>query len=189
MQLHVQTEGEMNPTVVFDCGLGVSLASSDWSLIHPEITKVSRTIVYDRAGLGLSDKSSKPRTSEQIVEELHALLVNTEEKPPYILVGHSLGALNVCLFANKYPEKVAGVVLVDGGSVNFYKDYFKTPILYFVNYVFELLKLISYPSFWFSATYFSTTINLFTNSSFESCIYLFWAVFTSKYLLKMLHQM
>lgn len=128
-KIHIHAEGKANPTVIFDCGHGVSLASSDWSLVHPEISKVARTIVYDRAGMGLSDKSKKPRTSEQIVEELHALLVNTEEQPPYILVGHSLGALNVCLFANEYPEKVAGVVLVDGGSVNFYKNYFKTPTL------------------------------------------------------------
>lgn len=128
-QLHYYGEGEPSPTVVFDCGHGVSLSNTDWSLVQPEVAKQARTIVYDRAGMGLSKKSKKPRTSEQIVEELHSLLVNSGEEAPYLLVGHSLGALNMCLFAHKYSEKVAGIVLIDGGSVDCYRNYFKTPTL------------------------------------------------------------
>ena len=32
---------------------------------------------------------------------------------PYVLVGHSLGALNMQVFASKYPDDVAGMVLLD----------------------------------------------------------------------------
>ncbi|MGX7594511.1 alpha/beta fold hydrolase [Planococcus plakortidis] len=37
----------------------------------------------------------------------------TNVKPPYILVGHSFGGLNIRLYASLYPEEVAGVLLLD----------------------------------------------------------------------------
>ncbi|MCX7121680.1 MAG: alpha/beta fold hydrolase [Gammaproteobacteria bacterium] len=39
-------------------------------------------------------------------------------KPPYILVGHSVGGLYMQLFAREYPHEVSGVVLVDSVSPN-----------------------------------------------------------------------
>ncbi len=56
---------------------------------------------------------SKPRTGKEIITELHEILVNADIKPPYILVGHSLGGLYVSLYARHYPHETAGVVLVD----------------------------------------------------------------------------
>ncbi|MBE1556264.1 alpha/beta fold hydrolase [Sporosarcina limicola] len=129
IKLHIYVEGVGSPTVIFDTGHGTCSAVTEWSLVQPEVAKITRTIVYDRAGMGWSEESKNSRNSEQIVEELHSLLVNSDEKPPYILVGHSFGALNMILFANKYPDKVAGLVLVDGGSVDFYRNYFKAPKL------------------------------------------------------------
>ena len=41
------------------------------------------------------------------------MLTNSGLKPPYILVGNSIGGLNVRLFAFRYPREVAGLVLVD----------------------------------------------------------------------------
>lgn len=57
--------------------------------------------------------SPTARTSQQIVDDLHALLTNAHIEGPYVLVGHSFGGLNVILYASQYPEEVAGVVLVD----------------------------------------------------------------------------
>ena len=44
------------------------------------------------------------------------LLETLKIKPPYILVGHSLGGLYMQLFAKTYPNQVAGVVLIDSTS-------------------------------------------------------------------------
>lgn len=63
--------------------------------------------------MGESDRGKKPRTSQQIVTELFALLKNIKLKAPYVLVGHSFGGLNVRLYASQHPEQVAGMVLVD----------------------------------------------------------------------------
>ena len=48
-----------------------------------------------------------------MVHELHALLWNAGIEAPYILVGHSFGGLLMRLYAHKYPEDIAGMVLVD----------------------------------------------------------------------------
>jgi pimeloyl-ACP methyl ester carboxylesterase len=109
--LHLNVVGQGSPLVVLDSGLGGS--SLDWSLVQPEIAKLTRVCSYDRAGYGWSDPGPAPRTSRRIVDELHLALANAGLAPPYILVGHSFGGFNVRFFAGHYPEEVAGLVLVD----------------------------------------------------------------------------
>ncbi len=110
-RLHIHCMGQGEPTVVFDSGLPGS--SLSWCYVQPEVAKFARTCSYDRAGLGWSESSPNPRTSQQITEELRALLSNAGIRPPYVLVGHSFGGLTVRLYASEYPEEVAGMVLVD----------------------------------------------------------------------------
>ncbi len=110
-KLHMIDEGSGGPTVVIDAGVGCN--SLDWSLVQPEIAKFTRVITYDRAGYAWSDASPLPRTSATIVQELHVLLQNSDVPGPYILVGHSFGGCNMMLYANTYPDEVAGIVLVD----------------------------------------------------------------------------
>jgi pimeloyl-ACP methyl ester carboxylesterase len=110
-RLHMHVEGEGSPTVVLDAGAGgFSLA---WELIRPVIARVTRVMVYDRAGLGWSDPSPLPRNADVMAEELHALLTNGNIPGPYILVGHSLGGPVARQFAARYTNEVAGLVMVD----------------------------------------------------------------------------
>jgi len=113
-RLHIHCsgpEGDGGPTVVMDAGIGE--CSLGWGLVQPEIARFARVCTYDRAGLGWSDSAPTPRTSQQIVRDLHALLTNAGIGPPYVLVGHSFGGLNARLYASQFPEDVAGIVLVD----------------------------------------------------------------------------
>jgi pimeloyl-ACP methyl ester carboxylesterase len=110
-RLRVERRGNGNPTVVMDAGLCQVMKT--WDRVVPEIAKFVQVVVYDRAGLGGSDPGPRPRTSQQNVNELHALLNNAGVAGPYVLVGHSFGGLNVRLFASQYPAEVAGVVLID----------------------------------------------------------------------------
>ncbi|MCB0111099.1 MAG: alpha/beta hydrolase [Caldilineaceae bacterium] len=110
-RLHIYCEGRGSPTVIMESGLGDS--SLIWALVRPESVKRTRTCVYDRAGLGWSEPSPRPRTAATIVEELHTLLVNGDIAGPYVLVGHSIGGAYVRLYAHNYPESVVGMVLVD----------------------------------------------------------------------------
>lgn len=102
---------EGSPTVVLEAGLGDS--SSVWNRVQPEVAKFTRVCSYDRAGLGGSEPAPVPRTIETLVADLHTLLTNAKVSSPYVLVGHSLGGLLTRLYASRYPNEIAGMVLVD----------------------------------------------------------------------------
>jgi pimeloyl-ACP methyl ester carboxylesterase len=103
--------GEGSPTVLLEAGLGGD--HSAWAMVQPETAAFAHVCSYDRANTGLSDAAPTPRTSADVVADLHALLSAAALPGPYILVGHSFGALHVRLYAHTYPAEVAGLVLVD----------------------------------------------------------------------------
>lgn len=108
--MHLYCTGRGTPIVLLESGLWGD--SEDWFKVQLEISKVTRVCSCDRTGMGFSD----PRPdSRNIANNLHALLTNAEEKPPYILVGHSLGGIHVRVYENLYPAEVVGMVLVDSG--------------------------------------------------------------------------
>jgi pimeloyl-ACP methyl ester carboxylesterase len=110
-QLHIDCRGNGSPTVVMEAGL--TEPSLMWALVQPQVSTQTRVCVYDRAGLGWSDTSPKPRTAEVMVEELHTLLNNANIAAPYVMVGHSTGGMLVRLYAHSYPAEVVGMVQVD----------------------------------------------------------------------------
>lgn len=114
--LFIKSEGKGTPTVVFESPTGET--SSYWSVVSDVIQKHTRTVIYDRAGLGKSEKSPYNRTSEQKAIELHSLLKKAKIKPPYIFVGCEYGVHNIRMFAAKYPKEVAGIIMVDARSEN-----------------------------------------------------------------------
>jgi pimeloyl-ACP methyl ester carboxylesterase len=108
----VKLEGKGNRTVILESGLGDTLEV--WKTVQPLIAAgCARTLAYNRAGYIGSDNSNAPRDSATIVGELRAELKRQNIKPPYVLVGHSLGGLYMQYFARNYPQEVAGLVLVD----------------------------------------------------------------------------
>jgi len=48
-----------------------------------------------------------------MVQDLHILLSKAGIAGPFVFVGHSLGGMNIRLYASQYPDEVAGLVLVD----------------------------------------------------------------------------
>ncbi len=110
-RLHIDCQGNGSPTVVLEAGL--SETSLMWALVQPQIATMTRVCAYDRAGLGWSDASPKPRTAEIMVDELHTLLKNANIQGPYVMVGHSTGGMLVRYYTHAYPAEVVGMVLVD----------------------------------------------------------------------------
>jgi cyanophycinase len=100
-----------SPVVLFESGGGGS--SGDWSRIQQLLSERVRSCAYDRAGLGKSEPGPAPRTMRQEGFELDALLDAANVRGPLILVGQSLGAFLVRLYAERHSDAVAGVVLVD----------------------------------------------------------------------------
>ena len=115
-KMNILCVGRGTPTVIFEAGLGDQIRS--WATVQPQISLRTRACSYDRAGLGFSDPSPRPGTSANAVDDLHRLLGAASVKPPYVLVGHSLGGMYVRLYADKYrsantPQTIVGMVLVD----------------------------------------------------------------------------
>lgn len=111
-KLHIHAVGSGGPTIVLEAG--ASCHYGVWSWIQSELAKHARVVSYDRAGLGFSESAAGLRDAATIARELHELLERSGERGPYLLVGHSYGALFVSEFAQLYPKEVAGLVLVDG---------------------------------------------------------------------------
>lgn len=113
-RLHLYCTGEGGPTVVLEHGHRATYL--DWYRVQPELAKFTRVCSYDRAGYGWSDPSPHDRTPSVMSDELHSALRAAGERPPYVLVGHSFGAMDAIMFAHKFRDEVLGVVLVDGST-------------------------------------------------------------------------
>lgn len=117
-------ENTSKPTVVMDAGYGDF--SKAWDTVLGDISLHAKVMVYDRAGLGKSEKSSNPRISSEMVKELKKLLVEAKVNPPYILVGHSFGGVNMRMFATEYQHEVCGLVLIDSTPEDYRERFLPT---------------------------------------------------------------
>jgi pimeloyl-ACP methyl ester carboxylesterase len=110
-RIHYRLTGEGQFTFVLEAGLGDT--SVNWRSFETMLTGAGRIFVYDRAGQGWSEAGPKPRTPERIARELHETLEAAHVPKPYILVGHSWGGYTQMVFAERYPDGVAGLFLID----------------------------------------------------------------------------
>ena len=136
--LHYQVAGKGNPMVILEAGL--SGMSSVWGWIQPEVAEFTRVLSYDRAGLGWSEPDDAPFTASRAAGQLHELLRASGIGMPFVIVGHSMGGLLARAFADRYPDEVAGVVLVDASHPD---QYWRHPaIRTYMNSGFRLLRKI-----------------------------------------------
>jgi pimeloyl-ACP methyl ester carboxylesterase len=110
-KLFYQLQGKGSPLVILDVGAGESFRS--WTSVVAEVAKETAVLVYDRAGYGRSEPGPPPRDARSETVDLWALLQKAALRGPYVLVGHSLGGLNMQVFGHDHPEAVAGMVLCD----------------------------------------------------------------------------
>jgi pimeloyl-ACP methyl ester carboxylesterase len=110
-RLHLSCTGSGTPTVVLEPGAGGMSSILGW--IAPAVARDTRVCVYDRAGRGWSEPADTAQEGAQIATDLHTLLQRGHVPGPYVLAGHSFGGLYVLTFAARYPDEVAGMVLVD----------------------------------------------------------------------------
>lgn len=111
-RIQLDCRGAGAPVVVFESGLD-SLGSLSWARVHDETATFTRACAYSRAGVMWSDAAPGPFSAERVADDLHRALAVAGEKPPYLLVGHSLGGPYALVFVGRYPADVAGLVFVD----------------------------------------------------------------------------
>jgi pimeloyl-ACP methyl ester carboxylesterase len=113
-RLYLECTGTGGPTVVLSSGFGEHTPS--WAWVAPAVGRDTRVCRYDRAGQGRSEPAAHPQDGVAVAEDLHTLLAAAGEPGPYVLVGHSTGGVYDLVLADRYPDDVAGMVLVDSSS-------------------------------------------------------------------------
>jgi pimeloyl-ACP methyl ester carboxylesterase len=127
-RLHLYCAGSGTPTVVLESGLGETGAY--WGWISTALALETRVCAYDRAGRGWSDSAPVPQDGMAVATDLHALLERARVPGPFVMVGHSSGAEYVRIFAGRYPEHVAGMVLLDGQPAEAFEGLPSYPAFY-----------------------------------------------------------
>ncbi|OJJ21157.1 hypothetical protein BKI52_11350 [marine bacterium AO1-C] len=99
------------PLIVFESGHAVSM--DNWDKVLTGVAKMAPLVTYDRPGIGKSEPDNEMPTMKNVADKLLKILKHLKQKPPYVLVGHSLGGMYVRGFAIYYPKKLAGLVIID----------------------------------------------------------------------------
>jgi pimeloyl-ACP methyl ester carboxylesterase len=117
-RLHLHCTGSGSPTVILEAVSGG--VSPLWGWVQPAVAQETRVCAYDRAGLGWSDPADGPQDSLDVAADLQLLLERAGERGPYVLVGHSLGGVYARIVADRMPEQVVGMVLIDSSHPDQY---------------------------------------------------------------------
>jgi pimeloyl-ACP methyl ester carboxylesterase len=104
-------EHSASSTVVLIAGQGRT--AKDWSKVQPAVSSFALVCSYDRAGLGNSDKTAQPQSVDEIIGDLDTLLAAAGEKPPYLLVAHSIAGIPARRFTARFRGEVAGLVFIE----------------------------------------------------------------------------
>jgi pimeloyl-ACP methyl ester carboxylesterase len=113
-RLHLVCVGTGSPTVVLENGLAEPAAL--WDGVMTQVSATTRVCAYDRPGQGFSDDLSHRQDGREVAADLHGLLARGGERGPYVLAGHSSGGTLALTYAARYPDQVAGLVLLDSSS-------------------------------------------------------------------------
>lgn len=106
-------QGGSGPAVVLLHGAGDQAGT--WSEVIPRLAGSYRILALDLPGHGASAPEAGPLTMETILAGIEAVLATAT--PPFTLVGNSLGAWVAMLYARRHPDRVARLVLIDGGPL------------------------------------------------------------------------
>ena len=122
-KLAIECRGTGSPAVVLDSGFDTD--RTDFFLAQRDAARTTKVCSYDRAGLGQSDRRpGGGATTARIVDELHTLLTRAGVGGPYVLGGWSMGGFDVRYYTKRYPDDVAGLVLIDATPAEWVQQVF-----------------------------------------------------------------
>ena len=113
-RLYLNCAGTGTPTIVLFNGLGERTPS--WAWVQRTLAATTRICVFDRAGHGWSGAAPGRQDGHQLASDLHGLLRAAHIPPPYVLAGHSTGGTYALVYADQYPQQVAGLALIDSAT-------------------------------------------------------------------------
>lgn len=139
-RLALHHSGSGGPVVVFAAGAGCM--GLDYLNIHDQVSQFTTSVLYDRAGTGWSDQVDLPRSATEVVDELRSLLHSAGVPAPYLLVGHSLGGIYTRLYAQRFPDEIAGLLFLEPAHEDFPAIMPKQTLLGKLRQVFALVRVL-----------------------------------------------
>ena len=109
--VHVHRLGHGSPDIVLESGIAAS--SLNWSVLQPQLAAFTTTYSYDRAGLGWSTPTKRHCSVLRMAQELHQWIEAVHVSRPCVLAGHSYAAYILRVYAQRFPDEVAGLILID----------------------------------------------------------------------------
>lgn len=122
-KMHVYSEGSGNENLVFMAGGGTCSPYLDFKPLYTELSQEYKVTVVEKAGYGFSEVYDTPRDIDTILEETRKVLELSGEKPPYILVPHSMSGIEAIYWAQKYPNEVRAIIGMDAAIPEAYNDF------------------------------------------------------------------
>lgn len=114
-KLNVYNEGDGEDTYVFMPGSGIAAPVYEMKGLYSQYSKDNKIAVVERAGYGYSDVFNDKRDIDTILEQTREALIQSGNKPPYILVPHSIAGVEAIYWAQKYPNEVEAIIALDIG--------------------------------------------------------------------------
>ena len=111
-QMNVAVFGDGAQTIVLTPGAGTASPVADFAPVIEGLADDYRVIAVEPFGYGLSDQADTPRTTENIVSEVHEAVAGFGVDE-YILMGHSITGIYGLSYANTYPDEVTAFVGID----------------------------------------------------------------------------
>jgi len=111
-KMNAVIQGTGEETIVLLPGFGTAAPALDFKPIIEELSPFYKVVVIEPFGYGLSDRTDKERTTENIVSEIHQALQSLQIDR-YILMVHSISGLYGLDYVNKYENEVSAFVGLD----------------------------------------------------------------------------
>lgn len=121
--MSVYTEGDGPKTLVFLSGERTTSPILDFKSLYSLLSPDYKIVVLERFGHGFSDGKGTPREVKNILQEDRKALEEANIPGPYILCPHSMAGIEALSWAQQFPQEVAGIVGLDMGLPDAYKDY------------------------------------------------------------------
>jgi pimeloyl-ACP methyl ester carboxylesterase len=139
-RLFLDRSGTGGPAVVFLPAAG--MVGLDYLNIHNKIGQRTTSVIYDRAGTGWSDQVKLPRSALEVTDELQSLLHAAGVPAPYLFVGHSLGGIYARRYAQRFPDEVAGMLLLEPAHEDFLTNTPRLKKRYILQQGFAILRTL-----------------------------------------------
>ncbi|GAB2997269.1 alpha/beta fold hydrolase [Psychrosphaera aestuarii] len=119
-KLYLECYENDKPQLILEQGFGRSGSDGVWLENIKQLKDDFSICLYDRAGLGKSEKGPVPFTVDDMAKRLKKLLQVAGVKMPYYFTGGSYASYIITAFNNLYPQEVMGAVLIDPPPLGYF---------------------------------------------------------------------